>query len=199
MTKVGVTGEVEFAAIDFESTGSSLEESSPIQIGLALMRGRTLMPNTFFRSYLQASRHTFRSAHVARRSDSAQLLRAPSLLSLWPVIRKHLQGRRVVAHSIASEKRYLRIFPFHGFGPWIDTLKLARALYPGLNDYSLGNLVIRLKIEEEMTQLCYGLKWHDALYDAVASLLLLRTLMETCQHSVEEYNSSNNGVMCPDF
>ena len=171
--------ETEFAAIDFESAGAEPGGTDvPIQIGIACMKGGALIPKTFFRSYLRADSKVTHSAYAIHGIGTEQLLDAPTFLSIWPVVRGKLQNRCVVAHGAGSERRYLRAFPFHGFGPWVDTLKLARVLRPGLSDYSLGSLITTFGVEEEANQVCVGLKWHDALYDAVACLLLLRALVQ---------------------
>lgn len=170
----------EFAAIDFESAGSFERGKTdcPIQIGIACMRGSQFLPETFFRSYLQADAREICLTNAVHRISPVQLVGAPSLMSLWPAVRDRLRNRCIVAHGAGTERRHLRIFPFHGFGPWIDTLKLTRILHPNLADYSLGALIVAFSLEQEMHQLCIGLNWHDALYDAVACLLLLRTLMD---------------------
>lgn len=172
--------ETEFAAIDFESAGAEPGGiNSPIQIGIACMKEGVLMPETFFRSYLQGQAPGTSSAYAIHGIGTEQLVGAPTLLSIWPVVRKQLQNRCVVAHGAGAERRYLRAFPFHGFGPWVDTLQLTRAIRPGLSDYSLGALVATFGLEAEANRFCVGLKWHDALYDAVACLLLLRSLIKS--------------------
>ena len=170
-----------FAAIDFESTGH-LDDSGdePIQIGIALMQGVDISPDHFFRSFIQPDRpraisHAARAVHRIKDDD---LKGAPLLVHLWPTIRDALKGRVVVAHGAGTEKRFLRAFPMHGFDPWVDTLQLARKHLPTLNDYSLGALLQKLNLEEEVTALCPGLSWHDALFDAAASLILLRYILE---------------------
>jgi DNA polymerase-3 subunit epsilon len=82
-----------------------------------------------------------------------------------------------VAHGAATEKRFLRAFPFHGFGPWVDTLKLSRAVWPTRESFSLGDLIISLRLEEELRANYPGFRWHDALSDAAASLVLLRRIV----------------------
>ncbi|MCP4848712.1 MAG: 3'-5' exonuclease [Verrucomicrobiaceae bacterium] len=172
---------MDFAAIDFESTGH-LEDrgDEPIQIGIALMQGVDITPDHFFRSFIQpdqprAISHAARAVHRIKDDD---LQGAPLLVNLWPTIRNALKARVVVAHGAGTEKRFLRAFPIHGFGPWVDTLQLARKYLPTLNDYSLGALLQNLNLEEEVTALCPGLSWHDALFDAVASLILLRRILK---------------------
>lgn len=68
------------------------------------------------------------------------------------------------------------------WGPWIDTLSLYRALYPGLEGYGLGDLVDRFESRPELEALAERhcpptrRKPHCALYDALASALLLLRL-----------------------
>lgn len=168
----------EFAAIDFESGTEPGGTDYPVQIGIACMKGEQILPETFFRSYLQNSSRKLRLTNAIHGIGPEQLVDAPPLLSLWPEVRDRLKNRYIVAHGAGTERRHLRIFPFHGFGPWVDTLKLARILHPGLSDYSLGSLISTFKLEKEIHQFCAGLKWHDALYDAVACLILLQVLVK---------------------
>lgn len=81
-----------------------------------------------------------------------------------------------MAHGHGTEKRFLRAFPGHSFGPWIDTLQLARAAWPGLSSHSLGDLCGSLGLNDFAIH-APDRTWHDALYDALASLALLKHLV----------------------
>lgn len=65
------------------------------------------------------------------------------------------------------------------WGPWIDTRRLYEALYPGLESYKLGDLIERFALQSKLVELgdahCPDArrKAHCALYDALASALLL--------------------------
>ncbi len=167
-----------FAAIDFESAGEAPGQTdAPVQAGMACMKGPEMMVDTFFRSYLNPRRSVTWAARRVHGITTEQLHCAPEMSALWPEFRNRLAGRVVVAHSAGTEKRFLRLFPVHGFGPWVDTLTLARRAWPGLPDYSLEALAEALGFSLELDALCPRLKFHDALYDAVASLLVLRTFV----------------------
>ena len=84
----------------------------------------------------------------------------------------------MVAHGVGTEKRYLRAFPMHGFGPWIDTLTLSRKILTGRSSYALSELVGEFSLEAEARALLPDFRWHEALSDALASLLLLKKLIE---------------------
>ena len=89
--------------------------------------------------------------------------------SFYPV----LAGKRLVAHNIACEKTILtRIAPLTKWGPWVDTLKLAKARYPKLPSYALGDLCEMFGCVPQMP----GRTWHDGLYDAVACAMLAMRL-----------------------
>lgn len=179
-----------FAAIDFESTGY-LEDrgDEPIQVGIALMQVADICPDNFFRSYIRPAkpRAISNAARAVHRIKEEALEGAPLLVNLWPTIRDALKGRVVVAHGAGTEKRFLRAFPMHGFAPWVDTLQLARKYLPNLNDYSLGALLQNLHLEEEVAILCPELSWHDALFDAVASLILLRSMLQQRANADDPY------------
>jgi DNA polymerase-3 subunit epsilon len=171
---------MEFAAIDFESTGHFEDgQDEPIQVGIALMQEGEICPDHFFRSFIQPTKPRAISnvARAVHRIRDEELEGAPLLLNLWPEIKNSLTGRVVVAHGAGTEKRFLRAFPIHGFAPWVDTLQLARKALPSLPDHSLGSLLQALDLEEEVQSLCPQLNWHDALFDAVASLVLLRKIL----------------------
>ena len=171
---------LEFASIDFESTGHREGiGDDPIQIGIAVMKGFEIDKSSFFRSYIKPSNDlqiTSRSQSV-HRIKNEQLEKSPVLFELWPKINELLSKRVVVAHGAGTEKRFLRSFPMHGFDIWIDTLQLAKKVLPESTDYSLGALIHDIGANEDLKTICPELDWHDALFDAVASLFLLKELL----------------------
>ena len=171
--------EIPFASLDFESAGERANEAGvPVQIGIAWMHRLDPVPDSFFRSYLRAARPVTWSAQQIHGITDRDLADAPDLLSLWPEVKGRLGGRWIVAHGSGTEKRFLRAFPMHGFGPWVDTLSLSRKVLPGRSSYALSDLVGDLGLEEEVRRYLPDFRWHEALSDALASLLLLRNLIE---------------------
>ena len=173
--------EMEFAALDFESSGFGADgKDEPIQIGIAIMRGGDLIPSEGLRSYIapNSPRPISDAAYAVHRIGDEQLADAPSMLELWPEIKQRLGGRPVVAHGAGTEKRFMRAFPMHGFGPWLDTLPFARRAVPKVKKHALGTLLEHFDLVSELQQRCPDLDWHDALFDAAASLLLMKALVQ---------------------
>lgn len=174
-----------FTAIDFESAGAARGRTdSPVQVGLAGWSAEGGHADMFV-SYLHTTEPIQWAARKVHGIGPEQLADAPSLLMLWPELKSRLAGAVVVAHGKGTEKRFLRAFPGHGFGPWIDTLLLARAAWPELPDHSLGAVCDSHQLTEAIRATVPGKSWHDALFDSVASLVLLEHLVAT--HALEDH------------
>ncbi len=168
-----------FTAIDFESAGSGRGQTDcPVQVGLASWSVGAGHHDPFV-SYLHCAQPILWSAQKVHGITAAHLKGAPALPTLWPELKSRLAGAVVVAHGKGTEKRFLRAFPGHGFGPWVDTLLLARAAWPDLSDHSLGALCTAHGLGGKVAGLIDGRSWHDALFDAAASLVLLEHLVDS--------------------
>ncbi len=177
--------ETPFAAIDFESAGIRRGGTEvPVQIGIALMRLQEISQS--FKSFLFTEEPITWAAQRVHRIRKRDLTGAPRLLELWPELRSLLENRWLVAHGSATERRFLRAFPFHGFGPWVDTLKLSRAVWPGQESFALGDLILDLGLEDDLRDALPGFRWHDALSDAIASLVLLRRVVAETSVGAQE-------------
>lgn len=169
--------ETTFTAIDFESAGTAPGKTdAPVQIGTCTWNTEEGVSDTWI-SYIHTIQDITWSAQKVHGITHEDLRDAPKLMLLWPKIKRRLKDRAVVAHGHGTEKRFLHAFPGHGFGPWIDTLQLSRAAWPELPSHSLGDLCIALELEDKVTEIVPEKTWHDALYDAVASIVLLEKII----------------------
>lgn len=70
------------------------------------------------------------------------------------------------------------------WGPWLDTLYLYRHIYPQLQSHKLGDLIalfgLQAPLDEQAQLYCpkRRQRYHCALYDTLASALLLRRLYQ---------------------
>ncbi len=170
-----------FAAIDFESAGAAPGETDqPVQVGIVRVEELFGTPRCWV-SYIACEHPVRWSASRIHGITTDMLAEAPPFASLWPQLREMLRGCVVLGHNPATEIRFLRAFPGHGFAPWLDTLVLAREALPTLADHSLGTLCDAMGVTPEVQQLVPGRRWHDALFDAAGSLMLLRALVRGLQ------------------
>ena len=172
-----LVGDCRFTAIDFESAGAARGSTDvPVQVGLACWSEQERHGGNFV-SYLASPVPITWSARKVHGIRDEDLDGSPTLLALWPELKSRLAGAAVVAHGKGTEKRFLRAFPGHGFGPWVDTLLLARAAWPELPQHSLSALCDARGLSDSVQSMLPGRRWHDALYDAVASLVLLEDVI----------------------
>jgi DNA polymerase-3 subunit epsilon len=176
-----------FAAIDFESAGAERGKTDvPVQIGMAIWSFKNGHAD-HFTSFIRADRQITWAAHKVHGITVEDLKGAPQLMLLWPQIKAIMSNRIAVAHGHGTEKRYLRAFPAHGFGPWVDTLQLARAAWPELTSHALGDVCAHFRLTEKINNLVPNKTWHDALFDTAASLVLL-------EHLISEFNLANQPI-----
>ena len=146
---------MEFTAIDFETTGyESGSTNEPWQLGIVHVRDFEIVAKREFFFDVEGA--------PARAHEADALGTLQSSFEIWA---PELMGRRLVAHNIACERTILtRVAPLTKWGPWVDTLKLAKAKYPNLPGYTLGELCEMFGLVPQFD----GRTWHDGLYDAIA-------------------------------
>lgn len=147
----------DFVAIDFETTGfEDREHNDPWQLGIAVVKGGEIIETKEF----------FFGTSMTPDYEP--------MMEQWEKWAPYLIGKNLVAHNIACEKTILtKIAPLTKWGPWTDTLKLAKKRYQGLPSYQLGALCEMFGCVPEIE----GRTWHDGLYDAVACAKLAKELM----------------------
>lgn len=174
--------DVEITVLDYESTGSLRGfPNEPWQIGMVTITGGKVDPDSMFESLLKVDINRPFNPHVPGRHAVLrnEIAEAPTPQELWPEIMPRLTDLPLCAHNVATEKKFIRAMaPMHRFSPWIDTLKIARKAWPGCPSYALGDLVAMLGLKQQVEALCPNKEAHDALYDAVASAMLLSHLLE---------------------
>ena len=174
--------DAEITVLDYESTGSLqgfLNE--PWQIGMVTLKAGQVDPDSMFESLLRVDINRPFNPHAPGRHDVLrdEISVALTPQELWRQIRQRLTCVPLCAHNVATERKFTRAMaPMHQFGPWIDTLRVARKAWPGCSSYALEDLVDMLGLKQRVADLCPGKEAHDALYDAVASAMLLSHLLE---------------------
>lgn len=167
-----------FAALDFETTGSvSGYPVEPWQVGVVRWEAGEFFA---WEHWLRVGPRPFHPRAPGRHEQIRdELAVAPPLHELLPEVRSWCGGVPLVAHNAATEQKCLReAVPMERFGPWIDTLKLSRALWPELSSHSLGDVLRTHGLREKVVALLPNREEHDALFDAMGSAVLLRYILE---------------------
>ncbi|MBN2684436.1 MAG: 3'-5' exonuclease [Pontiellaceae bacterium] len=172
----------EITVLDFETTGSVRGYASePWQIGMVSLIGGRVATDSMFEHLMRVDANRPFNPHAPGRHAllREELAAAPTPQELWPRMMHRLTAFPLCAHNVATEKKFTRAMaPMHRFGIWIDTLCIARKVWPGCASYALEDLVVLLGLKPKVDALCPGRAAHDALYDAVASAMLLEYLLE---------------------
>jgi DNA polymerase III epsilon subunit-like protein len=162
--------DVRFAVLDVESNGQQPPELVelglvPIEAGVAGDPVSWLVRPVRPVSFRVASIHGLQNADL---SD------APRLDDVRSAILSALRGRYIIAHNAGVDWSILhRAIPELEVPGVIDTLRLARAVAPGLPSYRLADLLRSLGL------LCNQLgPAHRAAHDALGAMCLFRCLME---------------------
>ena len=122
-----------------------------------------------------------------------------SFTSDWPLFSGLREQGPFCAHNVAVESGLLQaVWPYPktcpnfaepelfvaDWGPWLDTLMLYRRIYPGMDSYRLEELVAVFGLQDRLDTQAQTLcppkrqRYHCALYDALASALLLARLFD---------------------
>ena len=117
----------------------------------------------------------------------------------WSLFAKLRETGALCAHNASVEEGFLRaVWPCPrtspdfsepglstaSWGQWLDTLQIYRRVYPDLPSHKLQNLIerfdLQVALDQQAATLCPPERshYHCALYDALASALLLQHLTE---------------------
>jgi len=156
---------MKFAVLDFETTGMSSDKDEIIQTGLALIDETGTVCSTYA-SYVRPSKPV--PAEITRLTGISDddVRSAPELEDMLNELVPMLQDVILVGHNVEFDGQFLQAaldrggyLPFTG--RMLDTVELARLLYPTQPSYSLSSLTQTLGIDHDRP--------HQADSDAVAT------------------------------
>lgn len=178
--------------IDFEGS----RQSGIVEYGVATLHGSSI---TGTESRICAPLGTISDRDRAQHGIGEEEAQAhPSFDREWSLFAGLRESGPFCAHNVAVEAGLLAaVWPYPrkcpnfaepevqaaDWGPWLDTLRLYRRIYSGMESYGLETLVRAFALQEELNR-CAALDcpagrrhYHCALYDALASALLLARLV----------------------
>lgn len=161
-----------YAAVDLETTGSRFSKGDRIfQVGISLLEGEEIVQDYSF--LVNPGRAIPPAVERLTGIKTADVRHAPLFEDVADYIYGLLQGCIFVAHNIQFDYHFLdRSLQAAGMPPLemkgMDTVELAKILYPTLSSYRLPDLSDRFSLEHP--------KAHDAEGDAHATADLFRFL-----------------------
>ena len=179
--------------LDTETTGDDPTTNSIMELGWALCDWET----THFcgGSYIAPAHPCAPEARAAHQIWDEDVKGAPQLTDvlqtqLAPQLREHVDKLAAyVAHNAPFDSSFL---PMLNKKPWLDTLRLAKKLFPGLPSYKNQALRYRFDLDHKDENLRligrHQLQAHRAESDAVVTAALLRYLLK--QPKVQEFETT---------
>ena len=180
--------------IDFEGN----RQSGIVEYGVATLRGQRL--DSTFTGLCRPVGTISDFERNQHRIDEDSLQDCKPFDAQWELFSKLRQEGVFCAHNASVEDGLLRsVWPCPGistdffdlgeaakltWGPWLDTLWVYRRVYPDLESYHLETLIglfgLQAKLDELAEVDCPAgrRQYHSALYDAIASALLLARILE---------------------
>lgn len=165
-----------FWVIDVEGNGGS----PPEIIELAMVEVADLALTGVRRHWLvRPSQPISAIASRIHGLTNADVAEAPTMEDIADAILPWIEETPIVGHNVRVEVDILkRALPDWSPGTAVDTLKLAKAVRPGLPSYGLAKLGEALGYAEEAARLS-GAGHHAALYDATLTAMIFIGLLET--------------------
>lgn len=178
--------------IDFEGSG----DYGVIEYGVAILKGGAVAECHSGVCEAEEEIDTRDSwVHGLKRQDTDG---QPRFVEHWELFNGWRKQGLFAAHHATVENRLIkRVWPYpsaspahvgqettNQWGPWIDTRALYQAVYPALKEHKLGALIETFDLQKRLDDLakthCPGgrCRYHCALYDALASALLLIHIAE---------------------
>lgn len=177
--------------IDFEGS----RQSGIVEYGVATLAGRSITA-TFSR--ICAPVGTISDLDRSHHGINEEMAQAHATFDEeWSLFSRLREEGPFAAHNVAVEAGLLAtVWPYPkkcpnfaepeiraaDWGPWLDTLRLYRRIYPDMESYGLEALVhdfgLQAELDRQADLSCPKgrRRYHCALYDAMASALLLARL-----------------------
>jgi DNA polymerase III epsilon subunit-like protein len=165
-------------ALDLEGSGAQDHDSEAIlEIAVVSITAGQADTVNAYTALINPGRSIPRRPWISPGLTSAVVAAAPLPAEVEPELASRIDGRVVVGHNIGVDWRLLhRRHPAIAPAALIDTLRLARRLKLGTKN-SLSALTAQLELTTEIERLAAGSQPHRALWDTVATALLLPVLV----------------------
>ena len=162
-----------YCVLDLETTGLSAKTEKITEIGIMKVKDGKVIEE--FAEFVNPEKPIpMRVQEITNITDD-MVKDAPKIEEIFPKVLEFIKGTVLVAHNATFDIGFLKnIAKNLGYEfdfTYVDTLPLARKLYPELKKHKLGKIAEHLKIKVEVA--------HRALDDVDTTVKVLREMMKT--------------------
>ena len=162
-----------YCVLDLETTGLSAKTEKITEIGIMKVKDGKVIED--FAEFVNPEKPIpMRVQEITNITDD-MVKDAPKIEEIFPKVLEFIKGTVLVAHNATFDIGFLKnIAKNLGYEfdfTYVDTLPLARKLYPELKKHKLGKIAEHLKIKVEVA--------HRALDDVDTTVKVLREMMKT--------------------
>src|SRR3984957_1117102 len=168
-------------ALDLEGSGAQ-DHDDEVILEIAVVPITDGQPDISagYSTLINPGRNIPRRHWISPGLTTAVLAAAPNPAEVEPELARRVNGHAVVGHNVAVDWRLLhRRYPAIAPAALIDTLRLARRLNLDSKN-SLSALTAHLCLTAQVESRAAGSQPHRALWDTVATALLLPALIARC-------------------
>ena len=161
-----------YCVLDLETTGLSAKTEKITEIGIMKIKNGEVLEK--FCEFVNPEKPIPQKVQEVTNITDDMVRDAPTIDVLFPKVLEFIKGSVLVAHNATFDIGFLKNVA-KGLGyefdyTYVDTLPLARKLYPDLKKYKLGKIAEHLKIKVEVA--------HRALDDVDTTVKILNVMME---------------------
>ena len=164
-----------YCVLDLETTGLSAKTEKITEIGIMKVKNGEVLEE--FCEFVNPEKPIPQRVQEITSITDDMVKDAPTIEEIFPKVLEFIKGTVLVAHNATFDIGFLKTVAkdlgYEFDYTYVDTLPLARKLYPELKKHKLGKIAEYLKIKVEVA--------HRALDDVDTTVKVLREMMKTLQ------------------
>ncbi len=169
----GQSMDTTYCVLDLETTGLSAKTEKITEIGIMKIKDGEVLEE--FCEFVNPEKHIPERVQEITKITDDMVKDAPTIEEMFPKVLEFIKGTVLVAHNATFDIGFLKTIAkdlgYEFDYTYVDTLPLARKLYPELKKHKLGKIAEHLKIKVEVA--------HRALDDVDTTVKVLREMMKT--------------------
>lgn len=162
-----------YCVLDLETTGLSAKTEKITEIGIMKIKDGEILEE--FCEFVNPEKPIPQRVQEITNITDDMVKNAPTIEEMFPKVLEFIKGTVLVAHNATFDIGFLKTVAkdlgYEFDYTYVDTLPLARKLYPELKKHKLGKIAEHLKIKVEVA--------HRALDDVDTTVKVLREMMKT--------------------